>query len=34
MTAGMMAQTVVVHEKLWAGMMVVMVVVHEKLWFR
>ena len=31
MTAGMMVQTEVVHEKLWAGMMVV--VVHENLSF-
>ena len=33
MTAGMMMQTVVVHEMLWAWMMVLKVVVHEKLWF-
>ena len=32
MTAGMMVQTVMVHEKLWAGMMVVTGMVHEKLW--
>ena len=32
MTAGMMVQKLMVHEKLRVGIMVVTVVVHEELW--